>query len=247
MQFRISTSLVTLTSMLTINQLDFSYPTFHLHAQDLRFEAGEVIALVGQNGCGKTTFLHGLSGLLKGTSRITVDGNTYDSLRDSPLCHVHMNAFSPLSDSLTIEQHARVYQQLYQRYDCEQIQTVALQSNVLSLLDRKPSQLSAGQLTLVRFFLVRLVRPDVLTLDEPTTAIDIANIELVLSVIQQCSRMGMLIFFSSHHLHDLMMLQPRMIGLSKGQIKFDMPWQYEMNELPLLRSHIQSLILSEVA
>lgn len=180
--------------MISIKSLTFSYgDQAPLGFPDFSIIKGESALLLGESGCGKTTLLHLLGGLLEPyQGEIKIDGHELsqwqgaqrDAFRGKNIGYVFQR--NHLIGSLTVKQNL-----LLAPYLIGQHQSI---SDVLSLLDRfgiatqankKLSALSAGQRQRVAIARAVLNKPKVLLADEPTSALDDKHCETVIDLLQQ--------------------------------------------------------------
>ena len=180
--------------MISIKSLTFSYgDQTPLGFPDFSIIKGESALLLGESGCGKTTLLHLLGGLLEPyQGEIKIDGHELsqwqgaqrDAFRGKNIGYVFQR--NHLIGSLTVKQNL-----LLAPYLIGQHQSI---SDVLSLLDRfgiatqankKISALSAGQRQRVAIARAVLNKPKVLLADEPTSALDDKHCETVIDLLQQ--------------------------------------------------------------
>ena len=177
--------------------------------EDIQFEVreGKKIAVIGRNGCGKTTLLKVISGLLpldRGTltvgSNVSIGMLSQQAFEDESLTvqqefdKVYADLLEIKSrmdqlsgqlereyDDLTLRQYADL-QQIYEsrngyNYNQEQIILFTRFGFSLEDLSRPLSSFSGGQKTRIAFVKLLLEQPDVLLLDEPTNHLDMATIE----------------------------------------------------------------------
>ena len=180
--------------MISIKSLTFSYgDQTPLGFPDFSITKGESALLLGESGCGKTTLLHLLGGLLEHyQGEIKIDGHELsqwqgaqrDAFRGKNIGYVFQR--NHLIGSLTVKQNL-----LLAPYLIGQHQSI---SDVLALLDRfgiatqankKISALSAGQRQRVAIARAVLNKPKVLLADEPTSALDDKHCETVINLLQQ--------------------------------------------------------------
>lgn len=237
--------------MFTINTLNYQYPSkdndFTLCINNLDFESNQIVALIGANGCGKSTFYRLLSGVLQSANMsITYHEQKYSSLLDTNLKIGFHNAFAALIDTLTVRQNLKLFARIYCVNNIEnEIEKVASQFEVTQLLNHYPNKLSQGQQHRVKLCRTMLQDPDIILFDEPTIASDIKQIESILSSISTIKSQGKLVFFSTHHLYEITKLKPRLIGMKAGQIAFDTPWSDKFHERDQLSNAMYGIMKEE--
>ena len=232
--------------MFKINLLKYQYPNsdFTLELSNLDFRKPEIVAFIGSNGCGKSTFYRVLSGVLTAKEfQVTHNGNQYNSLIDTPLKIGSHNAFSDLQSALTVRQNLEFIASINGIAPTKQlIHDKAGLIGVESLLNRYPSELSAGQQHRVKLARTLVHDPDIILLDEPTTASDIKNIEIILALIQELQAQGKYVFISTHHLYELALLKPRLVGIKNGKQQYDKAWDGEFEKSEVLQEQMRELI-----
>ena len=158
-----------------------------LRGVDLAVNAGEVVALMGRNGVGKTTTLKTITGLLSiRAGAITFDGQRIDRLAPDVRAHAGIGYVPQGRDifpHLTIEENLRVGLVVHQRgraSDREGLDRVFELFPVLKeMLTRKGGVLSGGQQQQLAIARALLTKPKLLILDEPTEGIQPSIIEQI--------------------------------------------------------------------
>lgn len=233
--------------MFKINTLQYQYPNsdFSLNLNNLEFKDAEVVAFIGSNGCGKSTFYKILSGVLTPQEySVEIKGYQYDSLLDTPLRVSFHNAFSPLQERLTVRQNIEFYAGLHGLQSADvHIDAAAREFGITHLLSKLPGQLSSGQQHRAKLLRSLIHDPEVVLLDEPTTASDIKNIESILKSIDDLRNKGKLVFISTHHLYELSVLKPRLIGMVNGRVVFDHEWSESFSNPLALQEQMQNLMV----
>nr|MBA3325860.1 sugar ABC transporter ATP-binding protein [Paracoccaceae bacterium] len=197
---------------------------------EARFDAraGEVHALLGENGAGKSTFIQILSGALRyDAGSITLDGAPYaPTSPDAAQAQGVAAVFQELSliPDLTVEQN--VWFRREPRTLLRRIDAAALRRDTRALFDRyRFPPLAAGaelrRLTLAERQLVEIAKglakdPRVLILDEATSALPAREAEWLLSLTRQLAAEGRLVIFISHRMAEVRAIADRLTIFRNG-------------------------------
>ncbi len=188
----------------------------------LRLRSGEIFALVGESGCGKSTLAYSLLNLIPEpgffeTGGIVFQGidivqAKYRELRNlrgkliSMVFQASMNSFNPVlrfknQVDHIFDAHPEVWPKRSEGYAyfSELLTLVRLSPD--QVLKSFPHELSGGMKQRVAIAISLLLRPTMLILDEPTTALDVLNQRLVLDILRDLhSRLGLTVVFVTHDL-----------------------------------------------
>lgn len=217
--------------MIRIQNLTFAYETDQppaLQAVNLLINEGEYIALIGPNGCGKTTLIRHLNALLlPAVGEVLVDDfNTRDakSLReirnrvgmvfqnpDNQIVGMSVEedvAFGPGNLGLPSDEVRR-------RVD-QALATVGL----TGLEKRPPHTLSGGQKQLLAIAGLLAMNPKIIVLDEPTSSLDPTGKKNVLALLQKLQGQGIGIIHVTHNM-DEAALADRVLVMDQGELIAD--------------------------
>jgi ABC-2 type transport system ATP-binding protein len=189
---------------------------------DFEVPPGRTLGLLGGNGAGKTTTIAMLLGLLvPSEGRIRILG--HDMATDRFAALARMNFSSPyvsLPHRLTVRENLVVYGHLYNVSRVERrIADLAVQLDLVGLLDRPAGDLSAGQKTRVALAKSLINRPDVLLLDEPTASLDPDTGDLVRGWLERYqAESGCTILLASHNMAEVERLCSDVLMLKRGRI-----------------------------
>ena len=164
---------------LAVNNINFS------------IEKNNVLGLLGPNGCGKTTSIGMMLGLIKPTSgQIIIDNKNLESFKRNDIL-ARINFASPyieLPKKLTVRQNLEVYGRLYGiKNRKERIEEISEDLDIIDFFDRQTGELSSGQKNRVSLAKSLINKPEILLLDEPTASLDPDIGDFVRTYIQSYS------------------------------------------------------------
>ncbi|MGZ4154110.1 MAG: ABC transporter ATP-binding protein [Actinomycetota bacterium] len=192
---------------------------------DLVVEEGEVTAILGPNGAGKTTTLMMLLGMTEpDAGSVSLLGHPLPRERSIALEKTNFTAsyVSPPGD-VRVKHYLWVFAQMC-GVPRERSREVLDLLRIDELYDRKTTDLSSGQRTLVGLAKALLNRPRLLILDEPTASLDPEVGAMVRSVLQQeQERDGFTILLTSHNMTEVERLCRRVVFLARGRAVADGP------------------------
>jgi ABC-type multidrug transport system ATPase subunit len=186
---------------------------------DLHVAPGEVVALIGPNGSGKTTTLKALVGLVRPTSGgITVDG--FDATGDGSAARKRLGYLPQrltFPESVTAREVVRYFAQLRR---IENVCPVGFLGRVGLAADagREVDGFSGGMRQRLGLALALLGDPAALVLDEPSAALDPSGALMVRDILSDIRRDGTTILLSSHDLGEVAALADRIAVFLAGKI-----------------------------
>ena len=134
------------------------------------------VGLLGPNGCGKTTSIGMMLGLIKPSEgEIIIDNKNLDSFkRDEILARINFcSPYIELPKKLTVKQNLEVYGRLYGVKNLsERILEISKDLDIKNFFKRKTGELSSGQKNRVSLAKSLINKPEILLLDEPTASLD---------------------------------------------------------------------------
>ena len=191
---------------------------------NLNFEIqkGKIIGLLGPNGCGKSTTIGMMLGLIKPTSgSVIINNKNIENNRTSLL--EKMNFISPyveLPKKLTVEENLKVYGRLYGVKNLkEKIDNLIEKLNLIEFKSRKTGELSSGEKNRVSLAKALINDPEILLLDEPTASLDPDVGDYIRSFIEDfASNKGSTILLASHNMNEVERLCHEVMMMKNGKI-----------------------------
>ena len=192
--------------------------------KDLSFviNKGKIIGLLGPNGCGKTTTIAMILGLVKPTSgEVIIKGKNIEKERINLL--EKMNFISPyveLPKKLTVEENLKVYAGLYGVKNVnEKISELVDKLRLNKFLKKKTGELSSGQKNRISLAKALINDPEILMLDEPTASLDPDTGDFVRSFIEHySSKTNVTILLASHNMNEVERLCDSVMMMKDGII-----------------------------
>ncbi|WP_431927214.1 ABC transporter ATP-binding protein [Micromonospora wenchangensis] len=186
---------------------------------DLTIASGSTVALLGPNGAGKTTTISLLLGLAP------PDAGTVTLLGRSPGEAVRAGQVGAMVQDAgfvpgaTVRDLVALARGLYPR-PLDTARVLAL-AGLTDLADRRLDRLSGGETQRARFAFALAGGPDLLVLDEPSAALDVAARQAFWAAIRRYAADGHTVLFSTHHLHEADEYADRVVLLAGGRVVAD--------------------------
>jgi len=197
---------------------------------DLTIETGDVAAIIGPSGTGKTTLLRCINGLEKADAgSVTIDGLTYEFhkspkkrmlplRRKTAMVFQHYNLFRNKTALENITEGLIVVQKLPKAEATalakEQLKNVGLEGYEQFY----PHQLSGGQQQRVGIARALALKPEVILFDEPTSSLDPELVGEVLAVMRQVASSGITMLVVTHEMQFARRVANRVIFMEEGRI-----------------------------
>lgn len=185
------------------------------------FNKGEIVALIGPNGSGKTTMLKSVLGLiLPESGKIFVDDKiiTNDFTYREKIGYMPQIAKYP--ENLKVKELIKLVRELRnnQKNTDEELYS---ELKISALLDKNLGALSGGQKQKVGAYIAFLFNPSIIILDEPTAGLDPVSTEIIKQKILREKEKEKLIIITTHIMQDAEELSDRLIYLLEGTIFID--------------------------
>ena len=206
---------------------------------DIEFRKSEFVSILGQSGCGKTTLLNIIGGLDRYTSGdLIINGKStkdfkdrdWDAYRNYSIGFVfqnynlitHQTVLSNVELALTISGVSRKEKR---NRAIKALEEVGLKDKI----NKKPNQLSGGQMQRVAIARALVNNPDIILADEPTGALDTKTSEQVMDILKEISK-DKLIIMVTHNAELAEKYSTRIIRILDGKITDDSnPYKIEEN------------------
>jgi len=212
-----------MTSSIEVINLSKSYGSKEAVKEvNFKIKKNEIIGLLGPNGCGKTTTIAMILGLLKPSSgNVLIDKLNIEDHRIK-LLH-RMNFISPyieLPKKLSVKQNLIVYGKLYSIKNLEEkIEQLANDLRLENLLKKITGELSSGQKNRVGLAKALINEPSVLLLDEPTAALDPETADFIRTFLENYTKKkDVSILLASHNMSEVKRLCNSILMMKDGSI-----------------------------
>ena len=187
-----------------------------------KLKRNEIVGILGPNGCGKTTTIGMVLGLLKPTKgKVLINGKEIENHRVNLLNELNfISPYIELPKKLTVKQNLEVYGRLYDvkklktriEYLCEKLR-------LDEFINKITGELSSGQKNRVSLAKSIINDPTVLLLDEPTASLDPETGNFVRSFLEEYQReKGTSILLASHNMAEVERLCSSVLMMNKGSI-----------------------------
>ena len=187
-----------------------------------KLNQNEIIGILGPNGCGKTTTIGMILGLLKPSKgKILINGTEIENKRENILSKLNfISPYIELPKKLTVRQNLEVYSRLYDiKKIKEKIEYISEKLRLNEIIDKITGELSSGQKNRVSLAKSIINDPIVLLLDEPTASLDPETGDFVRTFLENYQKERKTsILLASHNMAEVERLCSFTIMMNKGTI-----------------------------
>ena len=187
-----------------------------------KLNQNEIIGILGPNGCGKTTTIGMILGLLKPSKgKVLINGVEIENQRVDLLNQLNfISPYIELPKKLTVRQNLEVYGRLYDvNKHKEKIEYLCEKLRLYEFIDKLTGELSSGQKNRVSLAKSIINNPKVLLLDEPTASLDPETGDFVRSFLEEYQQENKTsILLASHNMAEVERLCSSVLMMNKGSI-----------------------------
>ena len=223
-------------SPLVIENLSFRYRDRQgaaIHNISFDAKAGEVLLIAGASGCGKTTLIRCINGLIPRSYKGEMSGRVMvlgEEVKDWPLSRISQKIGTVLQDperqilgtkvlnevAFGLENLGLPREEIYER-----VHAALDVLEISHLSGRDTFTLSGGEKQKLALAGVVAMRPSILLLDEPLASLDPASAWDSLNTIRLLANQGMTVLMVEHRVEDVLRIQPeRVMFLSDGEVRY---------------------------
>ncbi len=222
--------------VLTIRNLNFRYRDRQepsLKGVNLDLDAGELLLVAGASGCGKTTLIRCINGLVPRSYKGEINGEVL--IRGNPTTSLSLARISQLVGTVLQDPERQILSSrvlnevafglenlnLPRDEILQRTQTALSTLGISALRDRETFSLSGGEKQKVALAGVLAMRPSLLLLDEPLASLDPASAQETLALVRRLVDEGMAVMVVEHRVEDVLRFRPdRVMYITDGEVRY---------------------------
>ncbi len=195
----------------------------------MTLEKGQTLGLVGESGCGKTTFSRALLGLVPFEGRVMLEGNPLDWTQNPKALRkriqlIFQDPYASLNPRMTIEQ--TLHEPLWVHFRLPRSGRVSRVARIMDLagleagtLGKYPHEFSGGQRQRIAIARALILEPDFVIADEPVSALDVSIQAQILNMLRDMkNELGLTMLFISHDLSVVRHVADRVAVMRSGEL-----------------------------
>ncbi|MCI9353576.1 MAG: ABC transporter ATP-binding protein [Firmicutes bacterium] len=208
-----------MNNIIEIKQLEKKYGNKEvLKGLNLTISSGQIVGLLGPNGCGKTTLIKTIVGLIKDyKGTILIDGNPPNTYTKSIVSYLPEKTY--LSNWMTVKDAFYLFNDFYTNFNIEKARDIAYSLHLEET--QKITTMSKGMQEKIQLILVMSREAKIYILDEPIGGVDPAARDYILSTILKNYSSESSILLSTHLIHDVERIFDKVLFLKDGKIELD--------------------------
>ena len=208
-----------MNNIIEIKQLEKKYGNKEvLKGLNLTISSGQIVGLLGPNGCGKTTLIKTIVGLIKDyKGTILIDGNPPNTYTKSIVSYLPEKTY--LSNWMTVKDAFYLFNDFYTNFNIEKARDMAYSLHLEET--QKITTMSKGMQEKIQLILVLSREAKIYILDEPIGGVDPAARDYILSTILKNYSSESSILLSTHLIHDVERIFDKVLFLKDGKIELD--------------------------
>ncbi len=231
--------------IIEIKDLHHIYPsgTHALRGINLKIYPSEFVAIIGQNGSGKTTFVKHLNGLLRATKgEVLINGQDVRSRKVSEMARIVGYCFQNPDHQIFCDSVYKetAYGPQNLGFSAEEINKRVDEAlaavGMSNMKEFHPRDLSKGQRQRVAVAAVLSMHPQILNIDEPTTGQDYQDGIAMLDLIAKLNKIGHTILFITHDMPMVARYAKRVIVFREGEVLLDGTTEEVFRQREILRT-----------
>lgn len=226
-------TLLNVSTMLEVHELNAWYGAAHiLFDVEMAVQQGEVVALLGRNGAGKSTTLKSIMRMMaRYSGNVQFMGNRVDGLKPFQIARMGLGYVPEdrrIFTDLTVAENLRTGQQPSRTWpDGRAAPSWTVQSlfehfpNLADMADRRGDQMSGGEQQMLSMARTLMGNPYLVLLDEPSEGVAPIIVESMVSMIQMLKQRGVGVILAEQNIDFAALVCDRAYVLEKGQIRYD--------------------------
>ena len=163
---------------------------------------GQIAVLLGPNGAGKSTIIKCISGLLRFSGHIEINGFDNKSIEAKRLLG-YIPEMPAIYDMLTVEEHLEFIRRAYRMQDDGYGKQLMERFELWDKKDKLGKELSKGMQQKIQFITTVIHKPELLIFDEPFSGFDPVNANLLKQEILELKEKGATVIFSTHNMNSV--------------------------------------------